>query len=80
MVSVYDGDTIKVQRGSQQIKIRLYGIDTPEKKQAYGNQAKSLTNKLVRGKTVNVDPIDTDRYGRTVGLVSVNGQSVNKRL
>ncbi|MBM9515006.1 thermonuclease family protein [Desulfogranum marinum] len=35
------GDTIKVQHGNQQVKIRLYGIDTPEKKQAYGNQAKS---------------------------------------
>ncbi|WP_319550381.1 thermonuclease family protein [Desulfogranum marinum] len=81
VIGVADGDTIKVQRSNgKQVKIRLYGIDTPEKKQAYGNQAKKLTNKLVRGKTVDVKPIDTDRYGRTVGLVKVNGKSVNKRL
>ncbi len=52
-----------------QVRIRLYGIDTPEKLQAFGNRAKQFTANRVFGKTVIVTPMDTDRYGRTVALI-----------
>ena len=45
----------------QQVKIRLYGIDCPEKGQAFGNRAKQATSKAVFGKHVTVRPMDTDR-------------------
>lgn len=80
VIGVADGDTLKVQRGSEKIKIRLYGVDTPETKQPYGNIAKKVTNALVRGKMVEVQTVTSDRYGRTVGLVSVDGKSLNKHL
>ncbi len=50
-------------------KIRLYGIDTPEKKQAFGNWAKRVLSDIVFNKMVEVRPQDTDRYGRTVGML-----------
>jgi len=80
VVSVSDGDTIKVLHDGKQVKVRLYGIDTPEKKQAYGQKATKIISALVAGKTVDVSVIDTDRYGRSVGLVTVGSKSINRTL
>lgn len=81
VVGVSDGDTITVlDAGRKQHKIRLYGIDTPEKGQAYGNVAKNHTSSLTAGKTVDVISYDTDRYGRTVGVVMIGKVNVNQSL
>ena len=81
VVSVADGDTITIlDKTNTQYKIRLYGIDNPEEEQAFGNVAKKYTSKLVYGKTVDVTAYDTDRYGRTVGVVVADGVNVNQRL
>ena len=69
VVGITDGDTIKVLHNKTQVKIRLYGIDTPEKGQAFGSKAKQFTADQVFGKSVIVTPMDIDRYGRTVALV-----------
>ena len=69
VVGITDGDTIKVLHSGTQVRIRLYGIDTPEKRQAFGNRAKQFTSGMVFGKTVRVVPMDTDRYGRTVAQI-----------
>ncbi len=80
VVGVADGDTITVLRDKEQVKIRLYGIDCPEKGQAFGKRAKQFTSKMVFGKVVEVEVMDTDRYGRTVALVAVNKQILNEEL
>ncbi len=81
VVRVADGDTITILTAAkQQVKIRLYGIDCPEDGQEFGNVAKKFTAKMVAGKHVNVIPYDTDRYGRTVGVVTVNGKNVNESI
>jgi len=80
VVAVTDGDTIKVLQDGRETKVRLYGVDTPEKKQAFGQKAKGFTASLVAGRMVDVEPVDQDRYGRTVGLVTVAGQSLNEEL
>jgi len=77
VVGIYDGDTIKVLHNGKEEKIRLYGIDTPEKGQDFGKKAKKFTSAAVFGKTVSVKPIDTDRYGRTVGIVIYAGGTMN---
>lgn len=78
VVGVSDGDTITVLRdGRDQYKIRLYGIDAPESGQPHGKASKSNLGALVFGKTVDVDPTDTDKYGRTVARISVDGTDVN---
>jgi endonuclease YncB( thermonuclease family) len=82
VVRVVDGDTIVVLNGqNKQIKIRLYGIDTPEKKQAFGQKAKQFTARLVWKKQVDVKSVTTDRYGRTIALVFFdNHKSLNQEL
>ena len=71
VVSVADGDTITVLRDREQIKIRLAGIDAPEKKQPFGNASKQRMSELVFGKEVRVDDRKKDRYERTIGRVWV---------
>ena len=82
VVSVSEGDTIIVlTQDERQVKIRLYGIDCPESKQPFGNRATQATSDAVFGKDVIVQPIDTDRYGRTVAIVLMpNGNSLNEQL
>ena len=72
VIKVTDGDTITIlTKDRKQVKIRLYGIECPEKNQDYGPKAKEFTLNLSFGKTVSVKQIDTDRYGRIVGEVFV---------
>ena len=78
VVAVADGDTITVlDAGNVQHKIRLGGIDAPEKAQPYGQTSKQSLSDLVYGKTVMVDTDKTDRYGREVGKVLVDGVDTN---
>lgn len=72
VVSVSDGDTITVlDAGHQQHKIRLSGIDAPEKAQPFGQRSKENLSDLVFGRVVTVEWRKKDRYGRTVGKVMV---------
>ena len=81
VVGIADGDTITVLReGKQQVKIRLYGIDCPERGQAFSRKAKQFNSKMVFGKVVEVERVDIDRYGRTVALVTVFQRLVNEEL
>jgi len=81
VVSVADGDTITILTpAKQQVIIRLYGIDTPEGGQAFGSKAKKFISSLVYGKQVKVTPYDIDKYGRTVGVVFVDGINVNEQI
>lgn len=81
VINVADGDTITVlTSNNQQIKIRLYGIDCPEGGQAYGKTAKKFTAKLVARKQVQIKQYGTDKYGRTVGIVTIGHTNVNEEL
>ncbi|MGV8120435.1 MAG: thermonuclease family protein [Candidatus Xenobiia bacterium LiM19] len=79
-VGVSDGDTIKVLNNRVQVKVRLEGIDAPELHQDFGRKAKQFTSALVFGKTVTINTVTIDRYGRTVGRVIVNGKDVSLEL
>ena len=81
VVSVPDGDTIEVLHNRHPSRIRLSGIDCPEKGQAYGNNAKHATSKLVFGKEVTLQTHGQDKYGRTLGDVFLlDGTNVNHEL
>ena len=81
VVGVSDGDTVKVLTADRkEVTVRLNGIDAPEKKQAFGTQAKTRLSDLVFDKTVTVKVEDIDRYGRAVGQITLGGQSVNQRM
>jgi endonuclease YncB( thermonuclease family) len=81
VMAVADGDTITVRTTDfEQIKVRLYGIDAPEKNQPSGPEAGAYLRDMVLGKTVTITEIDVDRYSRTVGLVALDGASVNAAM
>lgn len=78
VVGVADGDTITVLDSTNtQYKIRLAGIDAPEKKQPFGNVSKKSLSDLVYDKQVYVYWKKQDRYGRTIGKVIVGGVDAN---
>lgn len=72
VVGISDGDTVTVLvAGHAQYKIRLMGIDAPEKAQPFGSRAKETLSSLVFGQWVTVEGDKFDRYGRTVGKLWV---------
>ena len=78
VVKVSDGDTITVLDSSKtQHKIRLQGIDAPEKSQAYGDAAGRYLSGLVAGRDVRVKWTKRDKYNRILGTVYVKRAEVN---
>lgn len=81
VVKIIDGDTIKILTSErEQIKVRLYGIDAPEKKQPYGTAAKRYLSDLIAGKTVQIEECGKDRYKRVLGIAYLDGKDVNEIL
>jgi endonuclease YncB( thermonuclease family) len=74
-------DTLKVLDTSKtQHKIRLAGIDAPEKKQAFGTKAReNLAAKVLR-ENVRVEVIDADRYHREVGRIYLGDRFINLEM
>lgn len=75
VVGVTDGDTIKLLTpGNIEEKVRLAGIDAPEKAQPFGNVSKQHLSDQVFGKDVTVEWTKRDRYGRIVGKVEIDSR------
>jgi len=67
---VFDGDSFLVQPAKgKDIDVRLADIDAPEKQQPYGNDARAALKRLIEGRRVYVDVIETDQYKRKVAHV-----------
>lgn len=80
-VSVLDGDTIEVLHNQHPERIRLNGIDCPEKGQAFGKRAKQAVSELVFGKDVTLQTYGKDKYGRTIAdVLLADGTNVNQVL
>jgi len=78
VVGIVDGDTITVLDSTNtQHKIRLGGIDAPERKQAFGNVSKKSLSDMVFNQQVDVEWHKEDRYGRKVGKVLLNDEDIN---
>ena len=74
---IVDGDTVYMKDGT---KVRLHGIDTPERDQPYGKQATRNLDRLIGGKVFVLEK-DTDRYGRLVGVIyTPEGVNVNEAM
>lgn len=81
VIGVSDGDTLSVLSGQTSYKVRLAGIDAPEKAQPFGDKAKRFLSHLCFGKKVTVEEAGRDRYGRMIGAVRLwNGKSINREL
>ena len=84
IVAVTDGDTIRVipKGGSTPFKVRLHGIDAPEIDQEFGVESRDKLAALLNGKSIFVDILCVDRYGRQVGVLHGGNprQSFNKEM
>ncbi|HMM34837.1 MAG TPA: thermonuclease family protein [Thermoanaerobaculia bacterium] len=81
VVGVADGDTLVVLDGTTPVRVRLHGIDCPERGQAFGAAANRLASALAFGKTVTVKGRGNDRYGRLLAeVVLPGGQSLSREL
>ena len=78
---VSDGDTIHVVTdGNVKFKVRLDRIDAPEKDQPYGKESTAYLTSLIRGKTVRVEWVKKDQYGRVLGVVFLDKTDVNLKM
>ena len=82
VVGITDGDTFKgLTKENEEIKYRIYGIDAPEKKQAFGTKSKEYLSNLIFGKTVGIKVDSKDRYGRLiVWVITPDGKDVSAEM
>lgn len=80
VTAVHDGDTVTIRiqephdpRDNSILRVRLWGIDAPELKQDFGAQAQEAMEKMVMNKDVEIVSHGVERYGRTLGEITVSG-------
>jgi endonuclease YncB( thermonuclease family) len=87
---VTDGDTLKLNDGTRTISVRIFGIDAPEARQlctlksgveySCGDRATLFLAGAVYGRTLECEPKDVDRYGRTVAVCSAAGIDLGRAM
>ncbi|MFH1238117.1 MAG: thermonuclease family protein [archaeon] len=77
VVRVIDGDTLELIGGQ---KIRLKGINTPEKLMSFSQEATELVRQLVENKSIEIESYGTDKYGRTLAYIFIDGKNINKEI
>jgi len=75
-VRVSDGDTVTIQG----TRVRLACIDAPESSQTRGEEARATLQKMIQSRIPRVLKLDTDRYGRTVGLLMLDNRNLNLEM
>lgn len=68
-IDVIDGDSLVIKQGRNEREVRLYGIDAPEHRQPWSREARNALSKMVTGYDLRIEPVETDRYERTVARV-----------
>ncbi len=78
VVTVADGDTVTILTAERvQTRVRLVGIDAPERGQSFGTRARLALAALAYQRQVTVEYKKKDRYGRILGKLLVNGMDAN---
>jgi micrococcal nuclease len=81
VVTVIDGNTLEVYANDNETyKILLYGIDSPELTQEYGEKAKRALEKLILDKSVSIEIQGKDRWGNRLGIVLIDGEDPREKL
>lgn len=80
VTKIIDGDTIAVLYQNKEQRVRIYGIDAPERGQPYSNKAKKYLISKIANKSVEVVYKDNDRYGRIIAKILLNNEDIGKDL
>lgn len=82
VIRVTDGDTFTATDGNINFKVRIAGMDAPEKAQSYGKVATSALSSLIMGKQIAIKTVGNglDQYGRVLGIVYVEGKDVAQEI
>ena len=80
VIGISDGDTIKLITNNKQIKIRLFGIDAPERDQEFGTKSKEVLSSLIFKKEVKLITKSKDQYGRTLGTIFLEDTNINLEM
>lgn len=82
VVRIADGDTFTLlMAGNMQVKVRLHGIDCPERAQPYGTAARKALGDMLEEHRVRIEEQDRDRYGRSVAIAYTDdGLNINETL
>lgn len=81
VIRIQDGDTFDLlMTGNKTTRVRLYGIDCPEKQQPFSSVARTALAELIFDKAITAVRKDTDRYGRTVAIIYIHDTCVNEEL
>lgn len=81
IIHVADGDTVTLLTAQKtSVRVRVAGIDAPEKKQAWGARSRQAMMRCAYQKSARVETHKKDRYGRQVGIVTVNGEDCGLTL
>lgn len=82
VVAIADGDTLTARCGEpdayEQVKVRISGIDAPEKAQPFGQHSRQALADLCHRESATIKPATRDRYGRTVAEVQCKGKDVGE--
>lgn len=80
VTKVIDADTIDVELTSGPIRIRLHGIDAPERGQPWENESTAALTKRILGEEVDIEPFQQDRYDRLIGIIFLGDIDINAEL
>jgi endonuclease YncB( thermonuclease family) len=80
VVHVFDGDTLITSRGGRAEIIRLFGIDCPEREQAFGAEAASFTSGIVTGKIIRVIPVKVKESRYELCKVYIGDKLLNEEI
>ena len=81
VIKIVDGDTFDVlTAGNNRIRIRLYGIDSPERSQDHYRVCKNALGQFIAGRLVRLVPHGKDRNKRLIAEVFLNGENINLKM
>lgn len=80
VVGVIDGDTFDMMLNGKKTRVRMFGIDAPERRQDYYQKSKQALSDLIFGEIVRIESKSKDRYKRTLAEVYIGNKWINREM
>lgn len=77
VIRIIDGDTLELENNQ---KVRLLGINTPEKKKPFSKEATKYLEDKTLNKTISLENFGYDKYGRILGYIFIENENINEEI